>query len=627
MACAQSRPEGQIDMKYLGKVNGRDDISRLSYSELEELCAEIRSEIIDSVSRTGGHLASSLGVVELTVALHRVFDAYSDRIIFDVGHQSYAHKLLTGRYEKFGTLREYGGIGGFPDPSESKADPFRTGHSSTSVSAALGMARARTLSGDGYSVVAVIGDGALTGGMAYEALADAGQSREPVIVILNDNEMSIDRSAGGVERLLSDLRMRPGYTRLKRKIRGVTGEKGLFYNFIHRTKDFIKRILLENNIFEALGFTYLGPVDGHNLSRLCSIFESARNYDGPVLIHVLTKKGKGYKFAEEDPVSFHGIASGLDVASGQLPVLGSGYSMRFGQALCRMAEGDPRLCAITAAMRCGTGLDTFAERFPNRFFDVGIAEEHAATMAAGLASCGMLPVFAVYSTFAQRCYDMMLHDIALQKLHVVFAIDRGGLVGSDGATHQGIFDISFLSSIPGMRVYAPSSLAELEEMLKTAIYEDEGPVALRYPRGGERRWTGMACGAAEVIRCGSDVTVVSYGDMINEVLDACDLLSGVEPEVIKLGVVCPIDCSSVIESVKRTGALVVAEDCVKNGSVGVTIAAALAEAGVDAETRLINLGNRFIPHGSVRRLMQEYHIDAAAIADAIGEVVRGKAEA
>ena len=627
MACAQSRPEGQVDMKYLGKVNGRDDISRLSYSELEELCAEIRSEIIDSVSRTGGHLASSLGVVELTVALHRVFDAYSDRIIFDVGHQSYAHKLLTGRYEKFGTLREYGGIGGFPDPSESKADPFRTGHSSTSVSAALGMARARTLSGDGYSVVAVIGDGALTGGMAYEALADAGQSREPVIVILNDNEMSIDRSAGGVERLLSDLRMRPGYTRLKRKIRGVTGEKGLFYNFIHRTKDFIKRILLENNIFEALGFTYLGPVDGHNLSRLCSIFESARNYDGPVLIHVLTKKGKGYKFAEEDPVSFHGIASGLDVASGQLPVLGSGYSMRFGQALCRMAEGDPRLCAITAAMRCGTGLDTFAERFPNRFFDVGIAEEHAATMAAGLASCGMLPVFAVYSTFAQRCYDMMLHDIALQKLHVVFAIDRGGLVGSDGATHQGIFDISFLSSIPGMRVYAPSSLAELEEMLKTAIYEDEGPVALRYPRGGERRWTGMACGAAEVIRCGSDVTVVSYGDMINEVLDACDLLSGVEPEVIKLGVVCPIDCSSVIESVKRTGALVVAEDCVKNGSVGVAIAAALAEAGVDAETRLINLGNRFIPHGSVRRLMQEYHIDAAAIADAIGEVVRGKAEA
>ena len=614
--------------RYLGKVNCREDLRGLSDDELVELCGELREEIICAVAKSGGHLASSLGVVELTVALHKVFDAKTDRLVFDVGHQAYAHKLLTGRLDRFCTLREYGGLSGFPDPAESTTDAFRVGHASTSVSAALGLARARTLTGGSYNVVAVLGDGALTGGLAYEALVDAGQSDEPLLVILNDNDMSIDRSVGGVERLLGDLRLRPGYTRFKNKVRQVTGRSGFFYNLIHKIKSVLKNLLLRNNVFEAYGFTYLGPVDGYDLPRLCNMLEQAKTYKGPVLLHVLTQKGKGYPYAEEDPTGFHG-PSGFNVENGELAASSENFSGVFGRLLCELAEKDERICAITAAMCSGTGLDGFARAYPNRFFDVGIAEEHAATMAAGLAAGGMTPVFAVYSTFAQRCYDMLLHDIALGGQHVVLAVDRAGLVGKDGATHQGVFDVSFLSTVPGMTVYAPASFGELAVMLKEAVCFCRGPVAVRYPRGGEGRWKEVNCAAASVIRKGSAVTLVGYGTMTNTLLDAADAFPEGTVEILKLGRICPLDTEAVLASAMKTGRLIVVEDCVERGSVGEALAAAVAKAGLNLAVKLMNLGEQFIPHGDVKTLQREYSIDAAAVEAAIRSMTEaggGKAE-
>lgn len=600
-------------MAILENIGSPNDVKKLDAAQLDTLCAELRVAIIEETRRSGGHLASSLGAVELIVALHRVFSTPKDRIVFDVGHQAYAHKLLTGRRERFSTLRRLDGLGGFPDPRESEHDAFRVGHASTAVSAALGMARARTLKGEDSHVIALLGDGALTGGMAYEALTDAGQSRERLLVILNDNEMSISQNAGGVERLLGRLRLRPGYMRAKGRVRSLTS-RGKFgrgvYHIVHRTKQFAKSLLIRSNIFEDMGFTYLGPVDGHDVKGLVRLLELARSYDGPVLIHAVTVKGRGYAPAEKAPQDYHGISPQ------DAPKTGKSYSKAFGDALCELARADSRICAITAAMQSGTGLERFATEFPNRFFDVGIAEEHAATMAAGLCAAGMKPVFAVYSTFAQRCYDQMLHDVALQGLPVVFAFDRAGLVGEDGATHHGVFDPGFVAQMPGVRMLAPAGLDELKAYLADAL--DCGrPCVVRYPRGGEGRWQGVSRGACEVVREGSDVAIAAYGHMLTNVLDAADMLEkqGISAEIVKINELSPLDCEPIFASARKCGRLVVAEDCVEVGSVGQRLAASAMTAGERFGLRLVNLGEQFCEHGKLAELERRYHIDAASIAE------------
>ena len=463
-------------MSILEKINSSNDVKKLSPEELVPLCEEIRAFLVSSVSKTGGHLASNLGTVELTVALHRVYDTARDRIVFDVGHQSYTHKILTGRREAFSTLRQYGGISGFPKPYEAPDDAFIAGHASNSVSVALGMAHARTISGGDYDVCAVIGDGAMTGGLSFEGLSNAAQSGEPMVVILNDNNMSIAENVGGAAKMLQSMRVKPGYLNFKRRYRKIFLHLPLLYRFNHAIKEWVKSHLIPDDVFSEMGFYHLGPVDGHDVRMLENVIRWARDMHAPVLIHVLTKKGKGCPYAESDPERYHGVGP-FDPLTGALTPEGESFSSRFGDALCRFAETDEKLTAITAAMSGGTGLEGFAARFPTRFFDIGIAEEHATAMAAGMAKQGLLPVFAVYSSFLQRSFDMLIHDISLQQLHAVFAVDRAGLVGRDGETHQGSFDVSYLSAVPGMTIYSPASFAELDSMLALALYSCTGPVA------------------------------------------------------------------------------------------------------------------------------------------------------
>lgn len=610
-------------MSILDKINSSQDIKTLTEEELAPLCSELRELIIDTVSRNGGHLASNLGTVELTVALHRVYDTAKDRIVFDVGHQSYAHKIITGRRDSFGTLRTYGGISGFPKPCEAEDDAFIAGHASNSISVALGMARARTLTGGGYDVAAVIGDGALTGGMAYEGLANAAASGEPMVVILNDNNMSISKNVGGMENLLEKARLKPEYISFKRRWRELfAGNSPKFYQFAHRIKEAIKSLLIPGNMFTEMGLYYLGPVDGHDVQRLETIIRWARDMRQPVLVHVLTKKGKGCRYAEEHPDRYHGVGP-FDKETGELKPSGESFSKKFGEALCRYAEKDSRIAAMTAAMRSGTGLDAFEKKFPERFFDVGIAEGHAAAMAAGMAKQGMIPVFAVYASFLQRGYDMLIHDISLQRLHTVLAVDRAGLVGSDGETHHGVFDVAYLSSVPYMTLLCPASFAELDAMLGIALEKTDGPFALRYPRGGEGRYKDCHTDNA-VLREGSDCTLVAYGTMINTVLDAAELLAkkGISAEVVKLACVSPLDSTLVMRSVKKTGHLCVAEDVCAAGCVGERLLAALTEAGVPVRgARLLNVGEGIVPHGSVSQLLHDMGIDAQAVAQAASEVV------
>ena len=539
-------------MSILEKINTSNDVKKLKSEELEPLCAEIRSFLVDSVSKTGGHLASNLGAVELTVALHRVYDSARDRIIFDVGHQSYTHKILTGRREAFSTLRQYGGLSGFPKPYEAEDDAFIAGHASNSVSVALGMAHARTLSGAGYDVCAVIGDGAMTGGLSYEGLSDTAQSGEAIVVVLNDNNMSIAENVGGAAKMLQSMRVRPGYLKFKRGYRKIFRHLPLLYRFNHAVKEWIKSHLIPDDVFTEMGFYHLGPVDGHDVRELEKVLRWARDVHAPVIVHVLTKKGKGCSFAEEDPERYHGVGP-FDPRTGALAPEGECFASRFGDTLCRFAESDEKITAITAAMSGGTGLEGFSARFPERFFDIGIAEEHAVAMAAGMAKQGLLPVFAVYSSFLQRSFDMLIHDVSLQQLHAVFAVDRAGLVGRDGETHQGSFDVCYLSAVPHMTVYAPASFAELESMLSLALYSCAGPVAIRYPRGGEGEYRGCSSEEETILRGGSDLTIVSYGVMINEALHAAEELEGrgISAEVIKLGRLCPNSFSAVRESVEK----------------------------------------------------------------------------
>ena len=606
----------------LERISSPEDVKALSVPQLRELCGELRRFLVESVSRTGGHLASNLGAVELTVALHRIYDTSRDRLVFDVGHQCYVHKALTGRQGMFDTLRQLGGLSGFPKPEESVHDAFVAGHASNSVSVALGMARSRTLLGEDYGVAALIGDGALTGGLAYEGLNDAGASGEPMVVILNDNGMSIDPNVGGVSVHLSRLRLRPGYYRFKKGYHALMnhlpGGRRL-YRFNHRIKSSLKKAIYPCSMFEDMGFNYLGPIDGHNVEQLCTTLAWARELNCPVLLHVQTVKGKGYAPAERQPERSHGVAP-FDPRKGIDCTQKVDFSYIFGHELVELAGADKRVCAVTAAMAEGTGLQEFAAAWPKRFFDVGIAEGHAVAMAAGMAKQGMIPVFAVYSSFLQRGFDMLLHDVALQGLHVVLAVDRAGLVGSDGPTHHGCQDVAYLTQIPGMAVLCPACFGELREMLRHALGQ-EGPVAVRYPRGGEGRpyapWSGED---ASLLRQGGGATLVSYGTMTDELLTAGETLAerGFSAEIIKLNRIAPLNPAPVLDSVRKTGRLLVLEDCRENGSIGQQLAAALAAAGVAArQVTHFNLKQSFVPQGTVAELRHLMGIDAEAVVHAL----------
>lgn len=608
-------------MSILENVNDIAELRALPEEQLPELCSEIRAFLIESLSKTGGHLASNLGTVELTVALDRVYDPYRDRIVFDVGHQCYTHKLLTGRREGFDKLRKYGGISGFPKPSESGADAFIAGHASNSVSVALGMARARTRLGGDYDVVAIIGDGALTGGLAYEGLSNAGQSGEPLVVILNDNAMSIGSNVGGMARLLSRMRVKPGYFAFKRWYRSTVGQVKPVYDIAHRVKEGVKGAILPENMFDDLGFYYLGPIDGHDIPALESAIAWARDMRVPVLLHVITQKGRGCSFAEADPEKYHGVGP-FDPVTGALKKGAASFSSAVGAALCREAEGDSRIAALTAAMAEGTGLAQFARRFPERFFDTGIAEGHTVAMAAGMAKQGMIPVACVYSSFLQRGFDMLIHDVALLRLHAVFGVDRAGLVGEDGETHHGVFDIAYLGAVPGMTVWCPASLREAEDMLHQALYGETGPVALRYPRGGEGEYTDGGAEAFKVLREGTDVTIAAYGTMINEAMKAAEALAseGVSAGVVKLGRVLPLDAEPVLAAARATGRLVVAEEVCASGCIGGRI---LSAAGGEAlfKCRLLNLGEGIVGQGGTDKLRALAGIGAAGIAAAAKELM------
>ena len=611
-------------MKIIDSVNGHRDLIKLNDAQRQQLCCEIREFLVENISKTGGHLASNLGVVELTVAIETVFDTETDRLVFDVGHQSYVHKLLTGRRADFARLRQMGGIAGFPKPAESNADSFVAGHASSSVSVALGMARARTLMGEDYHVVALLGDGAATGGMVYEGLNDAGDSREPMIVILNDNEMSIDRNVGGMARHLSRLRTTERYLGMKDRYRRVLskipGGKGI-YNFTRNIKNKLKRLILPGTVFESIGFTYVGPVDGHDLPELISLLTSCKQMKSPVLIHVLTQKGRGYAFAEEDPSKFHGIGK-FDPKTGvAAKATGMTFSNAFGQTMLSLASENDRLCAVTAAMPGGTGLLDFKQAYPTRTFDVGIAEEHAVSMAGGLAKQGMVPVVAIYSTFLQRSYDQILQDIAMLKLHVVLAVDRAGLVGEDGETHHGVFDVGFLRHAPGMTLLAPASCAELSEMLRWAVNDCTGPVAIRYPRGGDGGYADSAwdpnCGVV-AHRLGKDCAIITYGTLVNHALSAADLLAeqGIDASVIRLTRLNPLPVDALESALSGIFHVLIAEET----SAGLSEALAW-QLGSGYQITIADLGREYVPHGSCQELYKRYGLDGASLAEKMKEVL------
>lgn len=605
-------------MDLLSQIHSSADVKKLDRNQLEPLCAELRSAILTAASKNGGHLASSLGAVELTVALHRVYDTSRDRIVFDVGHQCYAHKMLTGRLEQFDTLRRFGGLSGFPKPCESADDACISGHASNSISIALGMAKARTLTGADYGVAAVIGDGALTGGLAYEGLANCGASGESIVIILNDNGMSINSNVGAVSRLLARQRVRPSYLAVKRLYHKTIGRFVGVHALIHGVKEWIKDIVLPDTIFEDMGFYYLGPIDGHDIKTLTRVIRYARELRIPVLVHVTTTKGKGYAPAEANPQSYHGV-SPFDPAQGVSLSHVSSFSEVFGEELSRLASQDGRIVAITAAMADGTGLSWFSGRYPERFFDVGIAEEHAAAMAAGMAAQGLRPVFAVYSSFLQRSYDMLVHDIGLGRVPVVLAVDRAGLVGADGETHQGSFDLGLLRQTPGMTIYAPSNYAELRSMLRLAL-DAKGPAAVRYPRGSEGKHTLDTSALAEtVLRDGTDLTIVTHGIMINEALAAADELEslGLSTNLIKLNRLDADEFPVTAQSVKKTGRIIVLEEVCAHGCMGQALLAYLAESCVFVRfARLLNLGDGVVTHGEVKTLRRVCGIDSASVVSA-----------
>jgi len=616
-------------MSVLDFINDAGDVKKLSLKELEKLAGEIRGLILDVVSQNGGHLAPSLGVVELTLALHQVFDSPCDKIIWDVGHQSYAHKIITGRKEKFPTLRRYKGLSGFPKRLESIHDSFNTGHSSTSISAAVGIAAARDIMGENFEVIAVIGDGALTGGMAFEALNHAGDLKTDLIVILNDNEMSISANVGAMAGYLSRLRTDPRYEKGKDEIEHLlsripkVGPRVL--KTAERVKDSLKYLIVPGIFFEEMGFTYLGPIDGHNIAAMKSVLQNAKMLKGPVFVHVITQKGRGYHPAEQNPDKFHGVGP-FQIETGEIVKKDAppSYTDVFGKTLIELAKKNDKIIAITAAMPGGTGLNHFEKKFPRRFFDVGIAEQHAVTFAAGLATQGFHPVVAIYSTFLQRAYDQVLHDVALQKLPVTFALDRAGLVGEDGETHQGIFDISYLRHIPNLVIMAPKDENELRNMLAVSI-NLSGPSVIRYPRG---RGLGVALdqdlellpvGRGEVIREGNDVAIFATGTMVQVAVETANLLKAqqIEAAVINARFIKPLDQELLLEYAGRTGRIVTLEEHVLAGGFGSACLEQLQElfSGVEVET--IGLPDCFVEHGSPEILRARFGLTPRAVAEKI----------
>lgn len=628
----------ELTTKILDTINSPEDVKRLDMPQLLQLAEEIRQFLISVISRTGGHLAPNLGVVELTLALHRIFSTPQDKIIFDVGHQAYIHKIITGRRERFATLRQYGGLSGFPKRNESVHDAFGTGHSSTSISAAVGMAAARDLQGDSYNVVAVIGDGSMTGGMAYEALNNAGMLHKKMIVVLNDNEMSISKNVGAMSDYLYHLRTGETYNKLKNDVEGwlKSMEFGSdVLKAIRRLKGSVKYLIVPQSIFEELGFTYLGPVDGHDLPGLLEVLQAATKVDGPVLVHVLTKKGKGYKPAEDCPNKFHGtgpfeIATGKKITKPGAPIT---YTEVFGETLSRLADTDEKIVGITAAMPDGTGLSAFCKDHAERFFDVGIAEQHAVTAAAGMAAAGMKPVTAIYSTFMQRAYDSVLHDICMQNLHVTMCLDRAGLVGDDGYTHHGVFDFAYLRSIPNMTIMAPKDENELRHMLKTAL-DFNGPVSVRYPRGSgvgvdiSGPLETLPIGKAEVLREGRDVCFWAIGSMVQSALAVADILAqqGVDAGVVNMRFAKPLDKDLLLEHARRYGRLVTLEEGVVAGGVGSAVLEAINSAGLLQQCRVLTLGipDEFVPHGDKKLLLRDIALDIPAIVCQTADLVKGE---
>lgn len=617
----------------LEKIQKPNDIKKIPADQLPALAEEIREFIIESLSKTGGHLASNLGVVELTIAMHRVFDLPKDKLIWDVGHQSYTHKILTGRKDGFETLRREGGISGFPKRSESDCDVFDTGHSSTSISAGVGYVRARELKKENYSVVSIIGDGALTGGMAYEALNNAASLKSNFIIVLNDNEMSITENVGGMSSYLSGLRTASAYTDFKmdvtKALNRIPGIGPSMVDAMRKTKSSIKQIIIPGMLFEDMGLTYLGPVDGHNIPQLIKIFQEAKRFEGPILVHVLTQKGRGYEPAMRHPARFHG-AGPFDVKTG-LPVGKSNptYTDVFSTVMRKMGDRRKDVAAVTAAMMTGVGLKRFSNMFPDRCFDVGIAEEHAVTFAAALSLGGITPVVAIYSSFLQRAYDQIMHDVCMQNLHVVFAIDRAGLVGYDGETHHGIFDLSYLGSMPNMTILAPKNLWELSDMIKFAVDYD-GPIAVRYPRGeaytGLKEFRAPIClGKSEVIHEGSRVALLAVGSMVKmaeEVQKQLKERMDMDAALVNARFVKPID-EELLRSFADTYELVVTlEENVKDGGFGERVLAFAEEEDLPFGVEIIALPDRFIPHGSVLYQMKQVGFTPEDICGRIEEYYR-----
>ncbi|MEN6520452.1 MAG: 1-deoxy-D-xylulose-5-phosphate synthase [Armatimonadota bacterium] len=621
----------------LDRIKTPSDLKGLSQSELAVLSEEMRQKIITTVSRNGGHLASNLGVVELAIALHTVFNSPQDKILWDVSHQSYPHKLLTGRVDKFSTLRQKDGLSGFMRRDESEYDAFGSGHASTSISAALGLAKARDLRGGSESVIAVIGDGAMTGGLAFEGLNNAQDLNTDVIVVLNDNEMSIAENVTALSYHLAKLRMAPLYRNLESRAKS-TLEKYPLGKHLTRTAEGLSHGVTHlfgsktGVMFEEFGFQYLGPIDGHNITLLKEVLENARKMHGPVLVHVLTVKGKGYDFAEANSRRFHGIPP-FTISDGKIEK-GNGhvtFKQAFQETLIELAEEDPRIVAITAAMPDGTGLAAFSEKFPGRFYDVGIAEEHAVTFAAGLAAGGMRPVVAIYSTFLQRAYDQIIHDVCLQHLPVVFAIDRAGLVGEDGPTHHGVFDLSYLRHIPGLIVAAPRDTNELRDVLATALTHD-GPIAIRYPRGGgpseylRKTPSMMAIGQSEEMRSGDDLCIIAVGTTVYQAIEAAETLEkdGYNVEVINARFVKPLDEKAILDAAERCKRLVIVEDNTTLGGFGSAILELLASKGIVASVKLLGMGDKFIEHGSVRSLKRILGLNAEGIVNTAREMLQTK---
>lgn len=601
----------------LEKINSPEDLKKLNIEEKEQLAKEIREYILNVVSENGGHLASNLGVVELTIALHSVFNVPTDKIVWDVGHQTYVHKILTGRREQLKTIRKLDGLAGFPKTNESDCDCFNTGHSSTSISAALGMARARDLEGKNNSVIAVIGDGALTGGMALEALNDAGYSNTKMTVILNDNEMSISKNIGGLNMFLSKLRTKKLYAKsslsAKKVILKIPIVGKPFVKIVQRVKRSIKQLIIPKMFFEDIGFTYLGPVDGHNIEQLQNIMQLSKQVEAPVLIHVLTKKGKGYKIAEENPDKFH-ATSPFDIETGKpKKEKKPDYSKVFGEKIVEMAKKDSRIVAITASMKDGTGLTKFQKEFPNRFFDIGIAEQHALGMAAGMAKEGMIPIVPIYSSFYQRAYDQVIHDIALQNLPVIMCVDRAGVVGADGETHQGTLDMAFFRIVPNLTIMAPKDFKELEDMLEFAVKLNK-PVVIRYPRGGEEKTKlekheELKLGKAEILKEGKDITIVAIGKRVAKAMEMAEKLrqNEIDAEVINARFLKPLDKETIKTSIEKTKNVITMEDGTEINGLGTAVEELIVEENLqNIKFKKYAWPDEFIRHGSVEELEKIY---------------------